>query len=252
MENQEVKKQEVQVQEVQKNELQFAGASFSSLAKASAIFAKSSLVPQKFQNSPENCFIAMEMSQRMAVDPMMVMQHLYVVNGTPAWSSQFIIAMVNSSGKFTPLQFKLTGKDDDLGCVAYAKSLVTGELCESLRVTIKMSKDEGWYQKNGSKWKTMPELMLRYRSASFFGKFYCPEKLMGMATVEEAYELPQDSFEVVNEEIKVNANTGEVKSFDKTKAEDKKVNDNVSKQTKVEEKQEEPNPETPEQSSFGF
>jgi hypothetical protein len=250
MENQEVKKQEVQVQEVQKNELQFAGASFSSLAKASAIFAKSSLVPTQFQGSAENCFIAMEMSQRMAVDPMMVMQHLYVVNGTPAWSSQFIIAMVNSSGKFTPLQFKVTGKDDDLGCVAYAKSITTGELCESIRVTIKMAKDEGWYQKNGSKWKTMPELMLRYRSASFFGKFYCPEKLMGMATVEEAYELPQDAYEVVNDEIKTNANTGEVKSFDKVQ--EKKVNEDAPKQTKVEEKQEEPKPETPVQSSFGF
>ena len=37
----------------------------------------------------------------------------------------------------------------------------------------------------GSKWKTMPVKMLRYRAASFWTNEYAPEISMGMATVEE-------------------------------------------------------------------
>jgi len=52
-----------------------------------------------------------------------------------------------------------------------------------------MAVDEGWYNRKGSKWKTMPDLMLRYRSASFLGKLYAPECLMGMQTVEELHDI---------------------------------------------------------------
>ena len=48
-----------------------------------------------------------------------------------------------------------------------------------------MAKKEGWYSKNGSKWQTMEDLMLRYRAATFFGRLYTPDLLMGMQTKEE-------------------------------------------------------------------
>jgi hypothetical protein len=48
-----------------------------------------------------------------------------------------------------------------------------------------MAKAEGWYAKNGSKWQTMPEQMLRYRAASFFVRAYAPELSLGLATREE-------------------------------------------------------------------
>ncbi|WP_252151905.1 hypothetical protein [Acinetobacter sp. ANC 4177] len=48
-----------------------------------------------------------------------------------------------------------------------------------------MAVKEGWYQKNGSKWQSMPEQMLRYRAASFFGRIYAPDLLMGLRTQEE-------------------------------------------------------------------
>jgi hypothetical protein len=48
-----------------------------------------------------------------------------------------------------------------------------------------MAKAEGWVSRKGSKWATMPELMLMYRAASFFGRLYAPEVLMGMHSMEE-------------------------------------------------------------------
>jgi hypothetical protein len=48
-----------------------------------------------------------------------------------------------------------------------------------------MAKADGWFQKDGSKWKTLPDLMLMYRSAMFFGRLYCPERILGMQAVDE-------------------------------------------------------------------
>lgn len=42
--------------------------------------------------------------------------------------------------------------------------------------------------KNGSKWQTMPELMLRYWAATFFGRLYAPDILMGMRSDVEVYD----------------------------------------------------------------
>ena len=44
-----------------------------------------------------------------------------------------------------------------------------GDRIEGPTVTIAMAKAEGWYGRSGSKWPTMPDLMLSYRSAAFFG-----------------------------------------------------------------------------------
>ena len=150
-------------------------------------YAGSSVVPEIYQKNPANCFIAVNMAERMGADPMMVMQQMYIVYGRPSWSSQFLIATFNNSGKFSPIRYEFFGKPgtDDYGCRAYATEIATGERVQSIDVTIKMAKDEGWYEKKGSKWKTMPQLMLQYRSAAFLIRTVAPEISMGLQTAEE-------------------------------------------------------------------
>ena len=134
--------------------------------------------------------IALEMAQRIGASPLMVMQNLYIVHGKPAWSSQFLVACVNASKKFSPLRYKMTGKkgDDSYGCIAWAKD-ASGETLESPEITIGMAKKEGWFSKNGSKWQTMPELMLRYRCATLFARLYAPELTMGIHTEDEVIDV---------------------------------------------------------------
>src|SRR5690606_12997264 len=74
-------------------------------------------------------------------------------------------------------------------CVAWATEKATGERLESAPVTMEMAVNEGWYGKNGSKWKSMPDLMMRYRSAAFFGRIYAPELLMGLPAEEEVHDV---------------------------------------------------------------
>ena len=174
--------------------------------------ADSDLVPMTFQRKIGNCLIALETAQRIGASPLMVMQNLYIVHGKPAWSSQFLIACINASGKFSPLRYRMVGEkgNDSFGCVAWAKDKKDGEVLEAPEVTIGMAKKEGWFTKNGSKWQTMPELMLRYRSATLFARTYAPELTMGIQTEEEVIDVTPivtesrpGRFEAVVEEAKV-------------------------------------------------
>ena len=162
--------------------------------------ATSDLVPDTFKNRIGNCLIALEAAQRIGASPLQVMQNLYIVHGKPAWSSQFLIACVNASRKFSPLRYKMTGKKgaDDYGCIAWAKDLNDGEILESPEITIGTAKKEGWFTKNGSKWQTMPELMLRYRTATLFARLYAPELTMGIQTDDEVNDIV-DTAPVVTE-----------------------------------------------------
>lgn len=158
---------------------------FELAQRTATVLSKSDLVPQQFKNNLPNCIIAINMASRIGADPLMVMQNMYIVHGKPSWSSTFLIAAINSCGKFkAPLRFETNGECEQKQCIAWTIDL-TGERLESPAITIQMAKDEGWLNKAGSKWKTMPELMLRYRAAAFFSRLYCPEITMGMHTVEE-------------------------------------------------------------------
>ena len=198
--------------------------SFALMQRAAKLLSSSTLVPAAYRawdekkgdnpNALANCVVSLNMAQRMGADPLMVMQNLYIVEGRPSWSSQWIIAAINGCGRFSPLRFDLkdlgpkeveyevtkwvdrqrvTSKHkatvQNLECVAWAIEKETGARIDSPKVTVEMAVKEGWYGKSGSKWQTMPEVMLRYRTASFFGKLYAPELLMGLQSTEEAHDI---------------------------------------------------------------
>lgn len=166
-------------------------AGFELAQRAAKALAASSLVPKNYQGNLADCVVALELAQRIGASPLMVMQNLYIVHGRPAWSSQFLIAAVNQCGRFTALQYEWTGTKgkDDWACRAYAKDRSTGERVQGPLVSIKTAKDEGWFQKSGSKWQTIPELMLMYRAAGWFARTNAPELTMGLQTQEEAHDI---------------------------------------------------------------
>lgn len=168
-----------------------SGSNFEQLMQKAAYLSKSTIIPATYQNKPENCFIAIELAQRIGASPMAVMQNMVPINGKPSWSSQFLTSSVNSCGRFTPIRYEWTGTegDDDWGCRAYATEIATGEVLRGTKITINMAKAEGWYGKNGSKWKTMPEQMLMYRAAAFFSRTFAPEIAMGIHTSEEREDM---------------------------------------------------------------
>lgn len=209
------------------------GAGFRQLQRVATALSASTLVPVQYRSFTEvkeygkvtgyldnpaglpNCVVAMNMAMRMNADPLMVMQNLYVIEGRPSWSSQFIIAQLNSCGRFSPLRFDLSEPGEPLEltykatewvnkqktdvqrkaiirhqtCTAWVIEKETGDRLNGPTVSIQMAIDEGWLTKNGSKWLTMPEVMLRYRAASLLGRIYAPELLMGLQSREEVEDF---------------------------------------------------------------
>lgn len=184
------------LQKIEQQPLEFSAfgniSHFENAQRMAKALASSSVVPTGYQGEQNlgNCIIALEISNRIGASVLAVMQNLYLVHGKPGWSSQFLISCVNASRKFTPLRYQMTGEKgkDTWGCIAWANDK-GGEKLESPEVTIQMAKEEGWYGKNGSKWKTMPELMLRYRAATLFARLYAPELTMGIQTEEELKDV---------------------------------------------------------------
>lgn len=165
-------------------------ASFEDGQRIAKGLASSDLVPAAYKNNIPNTMIALEMANRLKISPFEVMQNLDIIKGKPSWSSTFIIASINSCGRFKPLRFEFVGvsKSDDYGCRAYTEDLDGNKLIGPT-VTWLMVKSEGWLSKTGSKWQTMPELMFQYRAASFFGRLYAPDILKGMQTVDEVKDV---------------------------------------------------------------
>lgn len=168
---------------------------FEAAQRMAKALQQSNMVPATFKNDMGACLIALDMASRLRMNVLAVMQNMYVVHGKPAWSSQFVISGINQSGLFgSSLNFEFVGTQgtDSYGCYAWALDKHTKEKIKGTVITIKMAKDEGWYGKTGSKWKTMPEQMLRYRAASFFGRTYAPDITMGIYTKDEVEEIESD------------------------------------------------------------
>ena len=164
---------------------------FEDAQRIAKALASSTLIPPQFQGQQgfANCLVALEIAGRMGISPFLAMQHLHVIHGRPSWSSSFIIAMVNGCGRFSPLRFEISGSGDSLACYAVASDLASGQELKGPSITMAMAKKEGWATKSGSKWQTMPELMIRYRAAAFWGRLYASDMLLGMQSQEEVVDV---------------------------------------------------------------
>lgn len=167
------------------NGLYLDTAKFEHGWRVASMLAESTMVPEHFRNNVGNCMIALNLASRVELDPFMLMQKMYIIKGKPGIEGQLVIALVNKTGKFSALEFELSGEGNDRQCYAYATKVSDGKLLKGPVVSLKMAAAEGWSSKGGSKWKTLPDLMLMYRSASFFCGVYCPEAKLGMMTKEE-------------------------------------------------------------------
>ena len=178
----------------QSNGSVFSGIqAFEDAQRIAKALASSTLIPPQFQGQQgfANCLVALEIANRMRISPFLAMQHLHVIHGRPSWSSSFIIAMVNGCGRFSPLRFEISGEGDSLACYARATDLASEQELKGPTITMVMAKKEGWSTKPGSKWATMPDLMISYRAAAFWGRLYASDLLLGLQTQEEVIDIQQ-------------------------------------------------------------
>jgi hypothetical protein len=165
-------------------------AAFNHYSQVAALFAQSLFVPKDFQGSMPNCLIALDLAVRMRENPLVVFQNLYVVHGRPGFTAKYMIARAKlyagwkSSVRWEIEQLEpklLQGGFKNLSVTAWAVD-ENGERLEAT-VTMQMAIDDGWTK--NTKYKSMPEQMLRWRSASQLINLYAPEVMLGIQTAEE-------------------------------------------------------------------
>lgn len=166
---------------------------FETNQRMGQMYAQSTIVPDTYKGNIANCAIACDVALRMNANALMVMQNLYLVHGMPSWSTKFLIATINTCGRFQPLRYECNDRPgDEYGYRCYTYSADDKKKSERLEgpwVTWAMVKAEGWDRKTGSKWRTMPEQMFRYRAAAFWQRLYAPEISMGFNTVDESEDM---------------------------------------------------------------
>jgi hypothetical protein len=163
--------------------------SFEFAQRQAKSLCESDLVPKSYQGQKglPNCLVAIEMGKRMKLSPLTVMQNLNVIHGTPTWSAQFITSQILGCGRFTNFDYLVKGEGDTLEVQCVATRVEDQKLVKGTAVSMKMARLEGWTR--NSKYQSMPELMLRNRAATFFGRQYIPDLLLGVQTREEVVDI---------------------------------------------------------------
>lgn len=166
----------------------FAPRSMEDVWRIGQMYAQSELVPDTYKGKPANCAVAIEYAGQLGIPPLFFMQQSYIVKGKPAISAALMIALLNKSKKLaTALKYEQGGEGKSRWWQATAVDASTGEPV-TFKVTWEMVEAEGWHEAKGSmksKWITLPDLMGRYRAASYLIKTHYPDVLMGLAEVDE-------------------------------------------------------------------
>lgn len=175
------------------------------MQRAANALCASSLVPEPYRGKANipNCMIALRIADAIGADPLMVMQNLDIVHGRPSWRAQFLIGTVNTCGRFSAIRYEFFGErnTDSWGCRAWAVEKSTEEKLVGPDITIAIAKQEGWYNKNGSKWKTIPQLMLMYRAGAWWARAYAPELSLGFHTAEEIGDMIEVTARTVDDSM---------------------------------------------------
>lgn len=182
-------KNAVKAEIVPQQRQEFNIQTFSENYRMAAQLAKSTIIPQTYQNKPENVIVAIGMAQKIGLDPFTIMQNLNIIKGKTSWSGSFCRTLIEKSNKYSNLKLIFVGEKgtDTYGCYMQGISKETGELIKGPEVNMKMAKSENWT--SNPKWNNMTELMLSYRATSFFARVYVPEALNGVQTTEEIEDI---------------------------------------------------------------
>jgi len=176
-------------------ELQVRGAfsptNISEAWRISEGLSKSEMIPKDFQAKPHNVMVALMVAHDIGLSPFTVMQNMCVIHGRPRWYVKFLIAQANRAGVFSsPIDWEITGKGKDLSVKAFA-TLKANKVTVSVSCSMAEAQAEGWTK--NPKYSSMPEQMLRWRSAGRLVDLYCPEVALGIPSeVEDVLEPVSD------------------------------------------------------------
>jgi len=120
--------------------------SFEFAQRQAKSLCESNLVPVSYQGQKglSNCLVALEMSKRMNLSPLTVMQNLNIIHGTPSWSAQFISSQILGCGRFKNFDYVVSGEGASLSVYCEAIRVEDSKKVKGTSVSMKMAREEGW------------------------------------------------------------------------------------------------------------
>lgn len=161
----------------------------SSALRAAKELSRSEMIPEEYRGSIGSCLLAIDLSARLDLSPLTVMQCGTVIHGRFCWLGTACKAIIDRSGRYERTEYVTVGLPGSDSHGVFLRGICSdGTVEDGPAVTIGRAKSEGWLRRPGSRWRTMPEIMLRYRAAAYFGRVVCPALFLGFHTDDELEE----------------------------------------------------------------
>lgn len=173
----------------------------AALQKVAKVYAASSFLPSAWRKLPEserlaNLIIIINRAAALKCDPLLLLQNLNIIAGQMCWKSTFLLQLLMANG-WAGAKYDFAGDptspdfwgNDAHGCTFSAINPATGERETGTKITVAMISGEGWLSREGSKWRTMPEQMLKYRAVAFFARSNAPAVMGGFMAQDEIEDI---------------------------------------------------------------
>lgn len=160
---------------------------FEFMMRLADTLAQSQIIPDHYRNKPSDCFIALYRAKRLNMDPFGYMENSYVVHGRLGHQGKIVLALLNQSGRFQhEVRFSYSGAPASMErkCRAWTKFKGSDDEI-GIEMSLQDARNAGWYDKNDSLWKKIPDRMLMWRTAKWLGDQYAPDLLLGIKTTDE-------------------------------------------------------------------
>ncbi|MDN6374326.1 MAG: recombinase RecT [Brevibacterium aurantiacum] len=148
-----------------------------------SVLADANMIPKAFQKSPANIFVAIEYGNALGIAPIVALNEINVINGTPSLSASMMSSLARSAGHRVRTQ-----NTEDGAAVCEIIRADDPEFTHRSTWDQKKAQDAGLWGKGH--WAKDPATMLRWRAISECVRMACPEVLGGLKyTPEETIEF---------------------------------------------------------------
>jgi hypothetical protein len=175
------------------------------------IMASAKLVPQWFQKSPGDCMLVIRLAMVWDMDPFLLAQECFSINGKLMPSGKLAAAVINTRGKLAErLNYEYTGEGESR-IITVIGRLASESKPRQVEVKYKDAKTAN------EQWKKQPDQQLMYAGARTWGRRHVPELMLGVTFAEEADAFTPLPMHSLNELPKIqtpHATTAPARSMD--------------------------------------
>lgn len=168
-------------------------ANMQGIAKYARYLQSAGVIPERYQGRVSDCMVAIEMAMRFHVPVLVLMCNSYMVHDKLTLEGKFTLALLNLSGKtLGPPKYdikKIDGKIVSCRCSVVCRETQADVDYTIDRSTVEQNNWEAPRRGKPSPWVNVPDLMFRYRSATYLIRAHFPEVLMGIPTRDEMEDV---------------------------------------------------------------